>query len=230
MNTMLYKTSSFGEIVDADDSKGLVKGYASIFNNIDSDSDMIMRGAYAKTLKENGYRVKYLYQHDMSKPLGKMRELYEDDKGLAFVAEIPKTTLGKDVMELMKAGVISENSVGIMPIKKEDKSEYRELQEVKLYEVSAVTLAANDQAMILDVKGNVDLDKISTKYDSLIKVIKKGEITDDLAYAIESELLKLKSYFLNQVTLPTEEVTKPTENKGYDPSEVFKYLSNKLQS
>jgi hypothetical protein len=32
----------------------------------------------------------------------------------------------------MKAGVITENSVGIMPIVKENKGDYRELREVKL--------------------------------------------------------------------------------------------------
>ena len=55
----------------------------------------------------------------MDKPLGKMVNLYEDEKGLMFEAEIPKTQLGKDVLELMKAGVITENSVGILPMQKE---------------------------------------------------------------------------------------------------------------
>ena len=72
-----------------------------------------------KTISENGNRVKYLYQHQMDKPLGKMVNLYEDEKGLMFEAEIPKTQLGKDVLELMKAGVITENSVGILPLQKE---------------------------------------------------------------------------------------------------------------
>ena len=69
-------------------------------------------GAYKKTIAENGDRVKYLYQHDMNQPIGKMTELYEDDKGLVFVAEIAKTQLGNDVVQLMKSGVITENSVG----------------------------------------------------------------------------------------------------------------------
>ena len=55
-----------------------------------------------------------------------------------------------------------------MPIQKQDKGDYREINEVKLYEISAVTLAANDQAKILDVKGNVDVRKSYLKrYDSL---------------------------------------------------------------
>ena len=82
----LYKASPMGELLDADEKNGIVKGYGSYFDNKDSDSDIIRRGAYQKTIKENGERVKYLYQHNMNQPIGKMKELYEDEKGLVFVA------------------------------------------------------------------------------------------------------------------------------------------------
>src|SRR6056297_943506 len=160
---MLYKASPMGELLDADDKSGIVKGYGSVFGNKDSDGDIITKGAYTKTIKENGERVRYLYQHNMDWPLGKMLNLYEDEKGLVFEAEIPQTRLGKDVMQLIKAGVVTENSVGILPINKAMVNGVREIREVKLFEISAVTLAANDQALILDVKGNVDVEKIANK-------------------------------------------------------------------
>ena len=234
-NNIIYKSSPIGELQDIDDKTGIVKGYGSIFGNIDSDGDIITKGAYTKTISENGNRVKYLYQHQMDKPLGKMINLYEDEKGLMFEAEIPKTQLGKDVLELMKAGVITENSVGILPMQKEgcpDGMEncYRKLTEVKLYEISAVTLAANDEAMILDVKGNFDKEKVLGRYDNLVKLIRKGSISDNLGYAIEAELIKLKSIFNDKATLPTDmEVTEPTTIKA-DNSEIYKYLFNKLKS
>ena len=234
-NNIIYKSSPIGELQDIDDKTGIVKGYGSIFGNIDSDGDIITKGAYTKTISENGNRVKYLYQHQMDKPLGKMVNLYEDEKGLMFEAEIPKTQLGKDVLELMKAGVITENSVGILPMQKEgcpDGMEncYRKLTEVKLYEISAVTLAANDEAMILDVKGNFDKEKVLGRYDNLVKLIRKGNISDNLGYAIEAELIKLKSIFNDKATLPTDmEVTEPTTIKA-DNSEIYKYLFNKLKS
>ena len=234
-NNIIYKSSPIGELQDIDDKTGIVKGYGSIFGNIDSDGDIITKGAYTKTISENGNRVKYLYQHQMDKPLGKMVNLYEDKKGLMFIAEIPKTQLCKDVLELMKAGVITENSVGILPMQKEgcpDGMEncYRKLTEVKLYEISAVTLAANDEAMILDVKGNFDKEKVLGRYDNLVKLIRKGSISDNLGYAIEAELIKLKSIFNDKATLPTDmEVTEPTTIKA-DNSEIYKYLFNKLKS
>lgn len=221
---MIYKASPMGEIADIDEKMGIVKGYGSYFGNKDSDGDVIAKGAYQKTIQENGERVRYLWQHKMDKPIGKIKEMYEDDKGLMFVAEIPKTTLGNDALELMKAGIVTENSVGILPIQKQMKDDYREITEVKLYEISAVTLAANDQAKILDVKGKVDIENEFKRFDALAKLIRKGKISDEMGYAIEAEILKLKSFFID-FTKPTNEVTLPKKD---DAIEVFSYLSNKF--
>lgn len=228
MNTIIYKAAPVGELIDADEKAGIIKGYGSYFGNKDSDNDVIMKGAYKKTIAENGDRVKYLYQHDMNQPIGKMVELYEDDKGLVFTAEIAKTQLGLDVVELMKTGVITENSVGIMPIQKQNKENYREITEVKLYEVSAVTLAANDQAKILDVKGNIDVNKLSKRYDNLCKLIRKGSISDEMGFAIEAELLKLKSLFV-EFTKPVDEVTLPNVEAKNNDSEILNYLINSIK-
>lgn len=222
----IYKTAPLGELSDYDEKNGIVKGYGSYFGNKDADNDVISKGAYQKTIKENGYRVKYLYQHNMMQPIGKMEELYEDEKGLVFVASIPKTTLGKDVIELMKSGVITENSVGILPIQKEDKGDYRELKEVKLFEISAVTLAANDMAKIMDVKGSKMIEDVYKRYDNLCKLIRKGNISDEMGYAIESEIYKLKSLFID-ATQPVEETTEPVEQKS--EFDVYKYLLNNLK-
>ena len=228
MNTILYKSTHLGEVIDADEKMGIVKGYGSIFGNVDSDGDIINKGAYKKTIQENGSRVKYLYQHDMDKPIGKMVHLGEDEKGLVFEAQVPKTRLGMDVIELMKAGVITENSVGILPIQKSMSGQYREINEVKLFEVSAVTLAANDQAMIVDVKGNNDPEKIFKRFDNMAKLIRKGDISDELGYALEAEIYKLKSLYIN-ATLPTIEVTEPTQVKS-DDNQIYNYLYNRLKN
>ena len=227
MKNLIFKQAPIGELIDADDKSGIVKGYASIFNNIDSDNDIIRKGAYKKTLEESGKRVKYLYQHDMDKPIGKMLMMEEDEKGLMFEAQIAKTTLGKDVIELIKSGIITENSVVIMPIGKEMNPDgQREIFEVRLFEVSAVTLAANDEAKILDIKGNYDPEKIFKRYDRLAKLVRKGNISDDLGFAIESEIYKLKSLF-EAITLPALEVTEPIEIKE-ESFDVYNYLINNL--
>ena len=53
MEKIVYKQSPMGEVIDADMKAGIVKGYASVFNNIDSDGDIIKKGAYKKTIQEN---------------------------------------------------------------------------------------------------------------------------------------------------------------------------------
>lgn len=222
---MIFKSAPLGELIDVDESAGIVKGYGSIFGNVDSDGDIINKGAYTKTISENGSRVRYLYQHDMSKPLGKINSLYEDDKGLVFEAELPKTTLGMDVIALMKGGVITENSVGIIPINKSMNGQYREINEVKLFEISAVTMAANSQAAILDVKGNFDAEKVLKRYDALAKLIRKGQISDELGYAIEGEIMKLKGLLVN-FTKPSKD-TLPNEADVL--VDVLKYFNQNLK-
>jgi len=118
-----------------------------------------------------------------------------------------------------------------MPIQREMKDDYREILEVKLYEVSAVTLAANDQAMILDVKGNVDMDRVAKRYDRLARLIRKGDISDELGFALEAEIQKLKSYFLDYtaITQPTDiEVTEPIEVKADEAFDPLNYLLKKI--
>lgn len=225
---MIFKQTSIG-LEDIDESNGIVKGYGSVFNNIDSDNDIILAGAYTKTLQENGSRVRYCNQHRIDQPLGKFTELREDGNGLYFVAEIPKTRLGEDVLLLMKNGVINENSVGIMPIVKSFRQDgVRELKEVKLYEISCVTLAANPLAMITDAKGEIDQDLLSKRFDVLAKMIKKENVSDELGYAIESELMKLKSLFIDITTVPAPDATLPVD-KSEDISEIFNYLKTSIK-
>jgi len=225
---MIFKQTSIG-LEDIDEANGIVKGYGSVFNNIDSDNDIILAGAYTKTLNENGSRVRYCNQHRIDQPLGKFTELREDGNGLYFVAEIPKTRLGEDVLLLMKNGVINENSVGIMPIVKSFRQDgVRELKEVKLYEISCVTLAANPLAMITDAKGVIDQDLLAKRFDVLAKMIKKENVSDEFGYAIESELMKLKSLFIDITTVPAPNATLPVD-KSEDISEILNYLKTSIK-
>jgi hypothetical protein len=61
-NSVLYKnvsnSSISGVIKDVDVKTGTVTGYFSIFGNVDSDGDMIMPGAFKRTLENNYRRIK----------------------------------------------------------------------------------------------------------------------------------------------------------------------------
>ena len=72
-----YKNAN-AQFKDIDEAKGLVSGYLSVFDNVDSDGDVIVKGAFKKTLTENRQRIAYLWQHQINNPIGKFMELNED--------------------------------------------------------------------------------------------------------------------------------------------------------
>jgi len=150
MNIKTIKVSN----IKADAQENIIKGYASHFNNKDSHGDIITRGAFSKTIKENMNRVKVLWQHNMYEPIGKPVEMIEDDKGLFTVSKISETDIGKKAMILARDGVLNEMSIGFYPIK-EDYDETKQanmIREIKLMEYSLVTLASNPLAQLTDVK------------------------------------------------------------------------------
>ena len=150
-----FKMDSYNE------EEGIFSGYAAVFENIDSGGDVIEPGAFTKTLAEGWERVKILALHnDGCLPIGRPLELKEDANGLFISARISDTTLGRDVKVLLRDNVLNELSIGYDPIIFEyDENGLRHLREVKLWEVSVVTWAMNQEAVITGYKsaaGNPD--------------------------------------------------------------------------
>ena len=52
-------------------SDGTVEGYASLFGEVDQARDMVMPGAFTRTLAQRGLRkIPMLFQHDPAEPVG----------------------------------------------------------------------------------------------------------------------------------------------------------------
>ena len=81
----------------------------------------------------------------------------QDSKGLYIKAKISMTDVGRKAMELMRDGVIDEMSIGYDIIKDEFKGKNRMLKELRLWEFSPVTFAANEKARITSAKNFNDL-------------------------------------------------------------------------
>lgn len=208
MNYILYKNVSDGVINDVDETKGIVTGYFSTFGIKDADGDIVMPGAYKKTLKENGPqserpRIMHLYMHDPFKVLGKPSVLKEDKKGLYFETQISQTTLGKDIIQLYMDKVLTEHSIGYQIVKREvdEAAETQKLTELKLWEGSTVAWGANMDALVETVKGdnlpskdtwNTLIDKLEILQNAL-----KGNYSDDTARQIEIQFKQLQQLIIS---------------------------------
>ena len=177
-----------------DDDKRIVKGYVSVFENVDSDKDRLMKGAFKRTLKEWGpegmNRIKLVSQHNMRVPVGPIMKLYEDEKGLYMEAKFGTHRDGEDHYRMVKEGTLTEFSIGFVGYNKEDNTYGgRDFKAVDLYEVSLVTMAANDQAVVSSVK-SVE-DELSD-LDGIIKLASKLGDSEE-THKIKNIALNLKA-------------------------------------
>ena len=221
------------EIKELDDAKGIVVAYASVYNNVDSDEEVIMPGAFTKTIAERGPdsskpEIAYLWQHDTTKPLGKLLVLREDNFGLYLEAKMSDTTYGQDALKLYRDGVITQHSIGYQVIKSiETQTEGEEVEqifEVKLWEGSAVTFGANPNTPFTGFKS---VEEREDRIKTLVKAIKNGSYTDETFGLIEFELLKLvslaKTEEPSKITTPVQE---PKEDNKINEIKQFRQLLN----
>ena len=152
MSLTLKKYCDF-ELKESAEQKGVFSGYASVFNNIDSDKDVIVRGAFVKSLSKR--KPKLLFQHKTDEPIGLIVDAYEDDTGLYVKCQINlEVEKGAETYSNLKMGVLDKMSIGFKTNDYEmDKTKgVRVLKELDLYEVSIVTFPANDMAEVDSVK------------------------------------------------------------------------------
>ena len=137
----------------------MVTGYAAVF---DSDSEdlggfieQIERGAFKEAIERSDVRA--LFNHDdnfiLARTASGTLKLYEDERGLKYEFEAPKTTAGNDLLEMIKRGDISQSSFGFT-VEEDDWSNrdgmaFRKIKKVKrLYDVSPVTFPAYPEASV----------------------------------------------------------------------------------
>ena len=165
--------------------EGVIAGYASVFGNVDSYGDIVVKGAFSKFLSElaqTGKKVSVYYGHNMDDPranIGVVTELEETDHGLRFKAQLDLSgeTYGRLVYGQLKDGRLDSMSFGYSIVDAAPTKDGYELRELKLFEVSVVPIPANDQALITEVKAGraisrKNMDLIRAAYEAL------GELLD----------------------------------------------------
>ena len=178
-----------------DVGNGQIEGYASTWiRTPDSYGDVVKRGAFKKTLAERwngGKGIPFLWAHQMDdlKSFIGTATADEDDHGLHFVAIFDDTPEAQKVRQLYKDGRLRKFSfaydvLDAGPVTLEGDVKANELRELELYEISAVTVPANDDASVVDVKSGrrnskADEDKIRQAITLLQEVL--GEIDQEVS-------------------------------------------------
>jgi len=186
-------------ISDLDEGSRRVKGYFASFDTLDSDLDVIRKGAFAKSIKERGVdsmgnrKIAHLRNHDWEHQIGKLEELWEDNTGLGFVSTLGRSSKGTDALLDYQDGILREHSIGFNYIQDKIKlvdsqisptGQHFEVTEVKLWEGSGVTFGANSLTPVIDVaksegdytKAFHELNKLSEKF---FNALKNGKGTDE---------------------------------------------------
>ena len=149
------KQANFALQLKSIDGQGRFAGYASVFDLVDTQRDIVMRGAFAHTLGGRVSQITLLWQHQQDEPIGVFDRMFEDKRGLYVEGRLLlDVRRAKEALALLKAGAINGLSIGYSPVRYriDAKSGVRMLSEVDLWEVSLVTFPANAAANVTVVK------------------------------------------------------------------------------
>ena len=240
---MVIRKGFNGLVKDVDTEGRTVTGYFSTFNFKDSDGDIIVPGAFTKTIQERGpvgkNRIFHLWQHRSDMILGKPTVLMEDAKGLYFETTFAKTALGNDALQLYLDGILNEHSIGFNVIQHErnEDEDTTLIKEVRLWEGSTVTWGANENTYATGVKElyiddnrpiteltNMEYIQVKTQLSEriarIMKALQKGKYTDDTFELLQYELAAIetaiKSLRPDEPPEPTDEQLIEAFKKGFN--------------
>ena len=188
-----YKASKI-EMKDVDRKSLVVSGYFSSFGNLDSDGDIMMPGAFKRSIQDWGpngkERIKHLQNHNPNLPLGRITVLKEDDFGLYYESKLVETSYGMDFIKLAEAGIISEHSIGFNILNEQKGQGGNEIKDVKLFEGSSLTAwGANEVTPFLGFKGEKDIDELKEEIRKFEKFIRNTDASD---HTIDLCLIKVR--------------------------------------
>jgi HK97 family phage prohead protease len=135
------------------------EGHGSVFKNIDLGGDIVLPGAFKRSLaqhREAKSLPQMFWMHDPSRVPGKWLEMSEDKKGLAVRGVLADTDLGNEIHTLLKMEAVRGLSIGYVTRDQDfDKDGNRLIKEADLWEVSVVSLPMNPLAQVAHVKSRL---------------------------------------------------------------------------
>lgn len=173
---------------------GQFTGYASVFGNVDSVGDKIIKGAFAESLKDfgdGGAGIPCYWCHETSDPemnLGSTLEATEDEHGLFVKVQLdldnPKAAYA---YKLLKEQRVRQMSFAYQVTDGENKKDCFEITGCKIFEVSIVPVGANQATSIESVKALQDEDAPEPSEDTEDTSEEDGDTSDtDLTGDLEN--------------------------------------------
>jgi len=142
------------------DGEGSFEGYGSVFHVTDKGRDVVLPGAFTRTLQESATKQRMpamLWQHDYMQPIGRWVSMAQDDRGLRVKGLLATNTrAGRDAYELMKMGALDGLSIGYSTKRGtwDDVEKRRKLLDLDLHEVSPVVFPMNEDSRVSVVKAD----------------------------------------------------------------------------
>lgn len=139
------------------DAGGRFAGYASVFGRLDEAGDLVMPGAFGKSLRRRGAgRLRMLFQHDPKEPVGIWESVREDGFGLWVEGRlVPGVPRADALRRLIEKRAIDGLSIGFRTERatREARSGQRRLWQIDLWEISIVTFPMLAEARIAPGQG-----------------------------------------------------------------------------
>lgn len=167
---------------------GVIEGYASRFGEKDRGNDIVMPGAFAKTLRDKRtQRVPMLYGHKQEHlAIGAWTQMAEDREGLKVRGRLALgSDAGKQIYEVLRLGAEFGISIGYRTVRWEfdEKASVRRLIEVDLFEVSLVAIPMLESARVTKVKADAPAD--DGRWASVIHAANQAAQSLDLMMSVE---------------------------------------------
>jgi HK97 family phage prohead protease len=215
-----------GSLKDISVGKREMVGQFASYGTPDLVGDVSHKGMFDKTWSEAKNRVKHIYEHDTSKPIGRIQDLWDDNQGAYYKSKVPNHKFGDDVLEMAEAGLINEHSFGYVA-RRASRNNHggRDLKDVIHTEVTTVGggYAIHGNTPLIKVSKsltNLDslesiVDQMNVKYKALHNFCYKSNASDETLEDMEHKmgllLLEIKQLQQTIIDLKASSVHAPEE-------------------
>jgi len=214
------------------DSEGKVSAVFSVFNNLDSDGDVVVPGAIKSGFKSGDVPMVWAHKWDM--PIGKGQITSDGDKATFNGEFFLDTESGKEAYKIVKnMGDMQQWSFGYRVNDSErgkfgdDEKDARYLKDLTVYEVSPVLVGANQDTYTMAIKSNTELLEELTGVGEDQKGVlgnstffenepedEAGNDTDDVKCSNCQDMIDNPEKYLKELSESVEEVKEEISEEG----------------